>query len=127
MTADERRETVLAVADRVFGERGFAATPTMAVADAAGISHAYLFRLFPTKSALTLAVVRHTNERLREAAQAGEQLGRDLLVMHLHSIVAAISDEAVRQEMLAAGPNPTLPETFAAVISPDRGCFHPTS
>jgi hypothetical protein len=83
--------------------------------------------LFPTKSALTLAVVRHTNERLREAAQAGEQLGRDLLVMHLHSIVAAISDEAVRQEMLAAGPNPTLPETFAAVISPDRGCFHPTS
>jgi AcrR family transcriptional regulator len=126
MTADERRETVLAVADRVFAERGFAATPTMAVADAAGISHAYLFRLFPTKSALTLAVVRRTNERLREAAQAGEPLGRDLLAMHLHSIVAAISDEAVRQEMLAAGPYPTLPGTFAAVINPDERYPCPT-
>jgi len=119
MTADERREAVLAVADRVYAERGFAATPTMAVAEAAGISHAYLFRLFPTKSDLTLAVVGRVNERLREVVEAGEPLTRDLMVMHLHSIVAAISDEAVRAEMLAAGPHPTVAETFAAVISPD--------
>lgn len=116
MTADERRETVLSVADRVFAERGFAATPTMAVAEAAGISHAYLFRLFPTKSDLTLAVVRRTNERLRAAAQAGEPPNRDLLVMHLHSIVAAISDEAVREEMLAAAVTPTL---LAPVLTPE--------
>jgi AcrR family transcriptional regulator len=119
MTADERRETVLAVADRVFAERGFAATPTTAVADAARISHAYLFRLFPTKSDLTLAVVRRCNERLHTTLAAGEAPDRDLLIMHLHSIVAAISDQAVRDEMRAAGPYPSIAATFAAVISPD--------
>jgi AcrR family transcriptional regulator len=63
-TAEERREAVLEAAMDVFGERGFLGTPTMAVAKAAGISQAYLFRLFPTKEDLVLAVVERSNQRI---------------------------------------------------------------
>jgi AcrR family transcriptional regulator len=39
---------VLEAAMTLFGVCGFLGTPTMDVAEAAGISHAYLFRLFPS-------------------------------------------------------------------------------
>ena len=81
-TAEERREAVLEAAMDVFGERGFLGTPTMAVAKAAGISQAYLFRLFPTKEDLVLAVIERANQRVYEtfakvAAQARAE-GRDI-------------------------------------------------
>src|SRR3954451_2256546 len=74
-TAEERREGVLEAAMEVFGDRGFLGTPTMDVARAAGISQAYLFRLFPKKSDLVLAVVERSNQRVYDtmakvAAQA---------------------------------------------------------
>src|SRR3954466_9648518 len=77
-TAEERRETVLEAAMDVFAERGFLGTPTMPIAKAAGISQAYLFRLFPTKEELVLAVVRRSNEQIvaamaKAAARAVEQ------------------------------------------------------
>jgi AcrR family transcriptional regulator len=85
-TADERREAVLEAGMTVFAERGFLGTPTTDVAKAAGISQAYLFRLFPTKTDLVLAVVQRSNERIKDAfvaaaAQAkarGEQ-GEDVM------------------------------------------------
>jgi AcrR family transcriptional regulator len=63
-TAEERREAVLEAGMAVFAERGFLGTPTTEVAKAAGISQAYLFRLFPTKSDLVCAVVTRSNDRL---------------------------------------------------------------
>src|SRR3954453_1380327 len=66
-TADERREAVLEAGMTVFAEKGFLGTPTTEVAKAAGISQAYLFRLFPTKSDLVLAVVQRSNERIKDA------------------------------------------------------------
>src|SRR3954466_11033890 len=65
-TADERREAVLEAGMTVFAERGFLGTPTTDVAKAAGISQAYLFRLFPTKTDLVLAVVERGNERIKD-------------------------------------------------------------
>ena len=56
-TADERREDVLRAAMKVVGPRGLYGTSTMDVAAAAGISQAYLFRLFPTKTELFVAVL----------------------------------------------------------------------
>src|SRR3954471_20089908 len=56
-TAEERRETLVESAVHVFAERGFHGTPTAEVAKAAGISQAYLFRLFPTKAELYVAAV----------------------------------------------------------------------
>src|SRR3954469_17045415 len=77
-TAEERREAVLEAAMDVFAERGFLGTPTMPIAKAAGISQAYLFRLFPTKEELVLAVVRRSNEHIittmtKAAARAAAQ------------------------------------------------------
>lgn len=82
-TADERRETVLEAAMDVFAERGYLGTPTMDVAKAAGISQAYLFRLFPTKSELVVAVIQRSNERIYDtfakAAAVAKVRGEDPL------------------------------------------------
>lgn len=111
-TAEERREAVLEAAMDVFGERGFLGTPTIDVAKAAGISQAYLFRLFPKKTDLVLAVVERSNQRVHDtfakvAAQAraegrdpGEAMGdayaelledRRLLLTQIHQHAAAAS------------------------------------
>ncbi len=69
-TADERREDVLRVAMKVVGERGLYGTPTTEIATAAGISQAYLFRLFPTKTELFVAVVERSYLRVKDAMEA---------------------------------------------------------
>jgi AcrR family transcriptional regulator len=107
MTADQRREAVLVAAMREFAAGGLAGTSTETIARRAGISHPYLFRLFPTKKALFLAVVERcfarTAATFTEAAegQAGapalhamgqSYLGlladRDLLLAQLHAYAA---------------------------------------
>jgi len=121
-TAEERRETVLQAAGRVFAARGLHGTPTMEIAKAAGISQAYLFRLFPTKAELFIAVVQRCNERIQstfvETAAAAKAAGaqgpdvlhamggayiglladRDLLLGQLQAH-AACDDAQVRAEM----------------------------
>ncbi|MFE7774707.1 TetR/AcrR family transcriptional regulator [Streptomyces sp. NPDC057445] len=73
-TADARRGEVLATAARVFAARGYYGTSTTEVAKGAGISQSYLYRLFPDKEALFVAVVedcsRQIRERMGEAAAA---------------------------------------------------------
>ncbi|MEA2154371.1 MAG: hypothetical protein QOE11_511 [Solirubrobacteraceae bacterium] len=118
-TADERRESILEAAQGIFAVRGLHGTPTMEIAKAAGISQAYLFRLFPTKAELYIALVRRCNERIQrtfadaaaEARAAGEEIrpamgaayvgllaDRTLLLGQLHAF-AACDDDAVRAEM----------------------------
>src|SRR5919197_796560 len=117
-TAGERRESAIQAATRVFAERGYHGTPTMEIAREAGISQAYLFRLFPTKSELFGAVVERCLQRVhdaiadaaREAQANGEPVkpamgaaygqlleDRELLLIALHSHAAAASDPAVRE------------------------------
>jgi AcrR family transcriptional regulator len=57
LTAEERREEILAVAKDLFAERGLYGTSTDDIARRAGISQPYLFRLFGTKKGLYLAAV----------------------------------------------------------------------
>ncbi len=82
-TAEERREEVLRAAMKLVGERGLYGTPTMDIARAAGISQAYLFRLFPTKTELFLAVVERSYRRVYEtfvqAAANARREGRPVL------------------------------------------------
>lgn len=122
-TAEERREAVLEAAMGVFCERGYLGTPTKDVAEAAGISQAYLFRLFPTKSDLVVAVARRANDRIREAfvkaaAEAkaagedpGEAMGRvfgdlledrTLLLNLVHQFAAAASMPEVAEASRAS-------------------------
>ena len=120
-TAEERREEVLAAAERVFAARGLHGTPTMEIAKQAGISQAYLFRLFPTKAELFEALVRRCNERIErtftQAAAAAREAGepvmpamglayvgllgdRTVLLNQLHAH-AACDDPAIRRQMRA--------------------------
>jgi AcrR family transcriptional regulator len=82
-SAEERREEILAIALRQFGEGGYRGTSTEAIAREAGISQPYLFRLFRTKRELFLACADRARDRVREvfrreaaAAPPGEALER---------------------------------------------------
>jgi len=81
MSASERREQVLDAALAEFAARGLAGTSTEDVARRAGISQPYLFRLFPTKKGLFLALVQRCFERIAETftAAAGDRVGEDAL------------------------------------------------
>ncbi len=73
MSADERREQVLVAAVVEFADRGLEGTSTDAIARRAGISQPYLFRLYPTKRALFVAVVQRTFARCAETFRAAAQ------------------------------------------------------
>jgi AcrR family transcriptional regulator len=81
MSAEERREMVLEAAVAEFALHGLAGTSTEAVARRAGISQPYLFRLFPTKKGLFLALVERCHLRIEEAfiAAAGDATGEEAL------------------------------------------------
>jgi AcrR family transcriptional regulator len=81
MKAGERREAVLAAAVIEFAARGLAGTSTEDVARRAGISQPYLFRLFPTKKALFLALVDRCFRQVAVAfeAAAADRVGEDAL------------------------------------------------
>ncbi|MGB2710589.1 MAG: TetR/AcrR family transcriptional regulator [Conexibacter sp.] len=82
-TAAERREVLIEAAVAAFAEHGFHGTPTTEIAKAAGISQAYLFRLFPTKTELYVAAVGRCYARLgdamRTAAEDGAAEGETVL------------------------------------------------
>lgn len=71
-TAAERREVLVEAAIPVFAERGFRAASTVDIAKAAGISQAYLFRLFPTKADLFVAVCEACRARMLDAFLAAD-------------------------------------------------------
>jgi AcrR family transcriptional regulator len=81
MPAAERRELVLEAAVAEFAAHGFAGASTEEVARRAGISQPYLFRLFPTKRALFLALVERCFQRVRDTftAAAGDLTGDEAL------------------------------------------------
>jgi len=116
-TAEQRREELVAAAMRVFARHG-AAAPTTEIAKEAGISQAYLFRLFPTKEELFAAATRESSRRMMEAFRAAAKAAkadgadplyamgraydellereRDVLLVQLHSRVAASDLPLVR-------------------------------
>ena len=66
MPAAERRELVLEAAMTDFAIGGLAGTSTEDVARRAGISQPYLFRLFPTKKALFIALIERCFQRVKD-------------------------------------------------------------
>ena len=72
-TAEVRREAVLEAAATEFSRKGLHGASSDAIAQAAGISQPYLFRLFGTKKELYLAAGRQT---LEEIYRAFEQASR---------------------------------------------------
>jgi AcrR family transcriptional regulator len=117
-TAEERREAITEIAFEEFAIRGLHGTPTQDIAKKAGISHAYLFRLFPTKTDLFLAATTRCFERTletfqkaAESTEPGEErllaMGaaymellsdRRLLLSQLHAYTAC-EDPVIRKEV----------------------------
>jgi AcrR family transcriptional regulator len=58
MTADERRDAIVAASVEEFAAGGLVGASTEAIAKRAGVSQPYVFQLFGTKKELFLAVVR---------------------------------------------------------------------
>jgi AcrR family transcriptional regulator len=116
LTAEERRESIVRAAVSEFAAAGLAGASTEAIARRAGISHAYLFRLFGTKRELFLATVEHAYDRILETFRRAERereegvpvvaaLGkayrqllddREELVFQLHAYSAS-GDEDIRE------------------------------
>ena len=67
MSADERREQVLAAATRAFARTGYAGTSTDVVAREAAVSQPYVVRMFGTKRDLFLAVFERAAHRIEAA------------------------------------------------------------
>lgn len=81
LTADERRVQLVDAAIQEFAAAGLNGASTEAIARRAGISHAYVFRLYATKRDLFLAAVdRCFDETLETFAAAYEARDPDLPV-----------------------------------------------
>jgi AcrR family transcriptional regulator len=126
-TAEERREAVVRAAVPLFATAGLHGTPTAGIARAAGISHAYLFRLFPTKTDLFLAVSERifarTRARFAEAAaeaRARGAQGDEVFAAMGHGYMELLADPTVLLGMLnahaAASSEPKIREAV-------RACF----
>src|SRR5690242_3058650 len=81
MTADERRAQILAIAAEEFAAGGLHGTSTETIARRAGITQAYIFRLFGSKKNLFVQVVQAAFDRLTDGmrAAAGNGSGLDAL------------------------------------------------
>jgi AcrR family transcriptional regulator len=117
-TADERRESILQAAERIFARRGLHGTPTMEIANEAGISQAYLFRLFPTKIELFVALAQRCNDRIYQAfadAAAEAKAAGDPDVMHAmgHAYVGLLADRNLLLNQLHAHAASDHPEIRA--------------
>jgi AcrR family transcriptional regulator len=138
MSADERRQEVLTAATAAFAQGGYEGTSTEDVAQRAGISQPYIFRLFGSKRELFVAVVercfQRTNETLESAARglsgkdalhamgnAYTELIRDpsLLRVELHAFTASVQDAEVRRA--AQKGMRTIWEMAARVSGVDSG------
>jgi AcrR family transcriptional regulator len=122
--AETRREAVLAAAERVVAKRGLHATPTAEIARTAGISQAYLFKLFATKEELLVATVERAHARIHEsfagAAARAHADGEDVMAAMGSAYRELLADrDQILVQLHAQAAAPTLPAV--AVIA--RRCF----
>jgi TetR/AcrR family transcriptional regulator len=84
MSSEDRRAQIIAAAALVFGERGYAGGTTDAIAKQAGISQAYVVRMFGTKEKLFVEVLERALE---------------ILLQTFRTAIADASDVPVRYRM----------------------------
>ena len=70
-TAEDQRPRIVGHAVAGFARAGYHATPVAEIAEAAGVSTAYVFRLFPGKLGLFVAAVDHCYAQVVETLVAG--------------------------------------------------------
>jgi AcrR family transcriptional regulator len=115
MPAAERREMVLEASVAEFAAHGLAGTSTEDVARRAGISQPYLFRLFPTKKALFLALVERCFLRIEGAftAAAGDLTGDEAMTAMADEYERLLDDRTLlllQMQIYAACGDPEIRE-----------------
>jgi len=134
MTASQRRDLVLHAALIEFAARGLDGASAQDIAHRAGISQPYLFRLFPAKKALFLAVVPRCFQQMAEvfAAAAAGRAGEDALqaigrafgrlrqqrtlpLMQLHAYAACTDPEIQAATRAAFGDFTDCPERLTGL------------
>jgi AcrR family transcriptional regulator len=113
MSAGERREMVLEAAVAEFAVGGLAGTSTEEVARRAGISQPYLFRLFPTKKALFLALSERCFQRIADAftTAAADLAGDEALDAMGHAYEQLLEDRTLlllQMQLYAACEDPDI-------------------
>jgi AcrR family transcriptional regulator len=119
MPAAERRELVLDAAVADFAVGGLAGTSTEDVARRAGISQPYLFRLFPTKKALFLALVERCFRRVEGTftAAAGDLTGDEAMAAMADSYTRLLDDRTLlllQMQIYAACSDPEIRDATQA-------------
>lgn len=76
-TSDLRRDTVVASAIAVFAQGGYLGTSVATVASHAGISQAYVFKLFPSKELLFVTALDQCFEQIQTALAKGADASND--------------------------------------------------
>ena len=101
MSAEERRESVIRAATAEFARGGYHGTSTDAIAKRVGVSQPYLFRLFPGKRAIFLAVAeRCVEDMIRTFEEASEGLhGEEALSAMGQAYRRVIAEEPERLMM----------------------------
>ncbi|MFL6215599.1 MAG: TetR/AcrR family transcriptional regulator [Blastocatellia bacterium] len=66
MSAEDRRQQIVAIAGELFSQKGFRGTTTKEVAERAGVSEAIIFRHFATKDELYTAIL---TSKIQQAAE----------------------------------------------------------
>jgi AcrR family transcriptional regulator len=81
MSGADRRRQVLRIAAEEFAAGGLHGTPAELIARRAGITQAYVFRIFGTKKALFIEVVTAALDRMTDGMRgaAGDRTGLDAL------------------------------------------------
>src|ERR1700751_4572032 len=115
MPAAERREMVLEAAVAEFAAQGVGGPSPEDVARQAGISQPYLFRLFPTKKALFLALVERCFRRIEGAftAAAGDLTGDDAITAMAEAYERLLDDPTLlllQMQIYAACGDPEIRE-----------------
>src|ERR1700719_2823578 len=109
LSAEERRAAIIQAVRHVFAERGFHGTTTRALADAAKVSEALLFKHFPNKEALYSAMQlscfneqdKGTLERLKNLEPSASSLFFLVNFLASHILGGRLgSDEQVLQRLM---------------------------
>lgn len=93
LSSEERRAAIISAVRRLFAEKGFHGTTTRALAEAAGVSEALLFKHFPNKealySAMLLACCAAKHSPVIERLKALEPSASTLVIL-VHHIISTL-------------------------------------
>jgi len=116
--ATQRREQLVATAQRLFGERGYRATTMEDIANAAGVTKPLLYQHFASKRALYLELVHQVSSELLEALASAHQRAigpRQMVANGFGAYFELIVTHEDAFRLLFGRQAPDDPELFVAV------------